>query len=172
MKEKFPEFKEIELAGTAPELYVRESRHMKGLYRLSIRYYPGLKAAASMFLVKKITKDTINELAKPVTETSISNDFKRMRAMFPVVFTKEEMTFNHDTQSVNTPISLSDLTFNLLRSTDRDVPLDNALDTFKKEGFLLPETEKMIQHPDRLTTGECYMIYKDFVSKSANVQFE
>jgi hypothetical protein len=32
----FPEFKNAELDGIASELYVRETRHMKGLYRLSI----------------------------------------------------------------------------------------------------------------------------------------
>lgn len=32
----FPEFKHAKLDGIAPELYVRETRHMKGLYRLSI----------------------------------------------------------------------------------------------------------------------------------------
>lgn len=308
MKEKFPEFKEIELAGTAPELYVRESRHMNGLYRLSIvdvldnrdqpdriafgsynvdlqsteagdrgsylvkpkqyaipfrsivpkdmdgilvvgrcasydslahgsarvipvgmatgqaagaaaklskdgnmsfreianstssiqtlqtmlndqgmklkpfqidkpeyaksDYYPGLKAAAGMFLVKKITKDTPNELAKPATEWGINQDFKRMKAMFPEVFIKEPASFGHDTQSVNASVSLTDLVFNLLRSTGKDVTLDNALEIFKQEGFLSPESEKMIQHPDRLTAGECYMIYKDFIKKSANAQFE
>jgi hypothetical protein len=36
MKERFPEFKHVELAGTAPELYVRESRHMIGEYRLTM----------------------------------------------------------------------------------------------------------------------------------------
>lgn len=36
MKEKYPEFQNVELAGIAPELYVRETRHMIGEYRLSI----------------------------------------------------------------------------------------------------------------------------------------
>ncbi|WP_442600566.1 FAD-dependent oxidoreductase [Paenibacillus sp. KN14-4R] len=33
---KFDEFKNAELVGVAPELYVRETRHMNGLYRLSV----------------------------------------------------------------------------------------------------------------------------------------
>ncbi|WP_440446616.1 FAD-dependent oxidoreductase [Paenibacillus elgii] len=36
MKKNFKEFADLELAGTAPELYVRETRHMKGIYRLTI----------------------------------------------------------------------------------------------------------------------------------------
>lgn len=36
MRQKLPGFKEAFLAGTAPELYVRETRHLKGLYRLTI----------------------------------------------------------------------------------------------------------------------------------------
>ncbi len=36
MKEKYPEFAGIELDATAPELYVRETRHIQGEYRLSI----------------------------------------------------------------------------------------------------------------------------------------
>ncbi|MGG1555711.1 FAD-dependent oxidoreductase [Paenibacillus ferrarius] len=36
MKKTFPEFATLELDGTAPELYVRETRHMQGEYRLSI----------------------------------------------------------------------------------------------------------------------------------------
>lgn len=36
LKEQYPEFEGVELAGIAPELYVRESRHMQGEYRLSI----------------------------------------------------------------------------------------------------------------------------------------
>ncbi|WP_281888963.1 FAD-dependent oxidoreductase [Paenibacillus sp. YYML68] len=36
MKSKYPEFANIELDGTAPELYVRETRHIQGEYRLSI----------------------------------------------------------------------------------------------------------------------------------------
>lgn len=36
MKEIYPEFANLELDDTAPELYVRESRHMVGMYRLSI----------------------------------------------------------------------------------------------------------------------------------------
>lgn len=36
MKQKYPEFAGIELDGTAPELYVRETRHIQGEYRLSI----------------------------------------------------------------------------------------------------------------------------------------
>lgn len=36
IKEKYPEFGKLELDGTAPELYVRESRHMYSLYRLTI----------------------------------------------------------------------------------------------------------------------------------------
>ncbi|UKS27769.1 FAD-dependent oxidoreductase [Paenibacillus sp. HWE-109] len=36
MKKTFPEFATIELDGSAPELYVRETRHMQGEYRLSI----------------------------------------------------------------------------------------------------------------------------------------
>jgi len=36
LKKTFPEFSHLELAGTAPELYVRESRHIKGEYRLSM----------------------------------------------------------------------------------------------------------------------------------------
>lgn len=35
MKENFPEFANLELDGTAPELYVRETRHMIGEYRLT-----------------------------------------------------------------------------------------------------------------------------------------
>lgn len=35
MKENFPEFTNLELDGTAPELYVRETRHMQGEYRLT-----------------------------------------------------------------------------------------------------------------------------------------
>ncbi|MCR8644273.1 FAD-dependent oxidoreductase [Paenibacillus sp. N1-5-1-14] len=33
---KFEEFKRVELTGIAPELYVRETRHMNGLYRLNV----------------------------------------------------------------------------------------------------------------------------------------
>ena len=36
LKEKFPEFRKLSFAGTAPELYVRESRHIQGEYRLTI----------------------------------------------------------------------------------------------------------------------------------------
>ncbi len=36
MKEKYPEFAGIALDDTAPELYVRETRHIQGEYRLSI----------------------------------------------------------------------------------------------------------------------------------------
>ncbi|GAB2672598.1 FAD-dependent oxidoreductase [Paenibacillus thermoaerophilus] len=36
MKKLYPEFKDITLAGTAPELYVRESRHLIGEYRLTM----------------------------------------------------------------------------------------------------------------------------------------
>jgi hypothetical protein len=36
LKKMYPEFEGVELAGIAPELYVRESRHMQGEYRLSI----------------------------------------------------------------------------------------------------------------------------------------
>lgn len=36
MKKTFPEFSTLELDATAPELYVRETRHMQGEYRLSI----------------------------------------------------------------------------------------------------------------------------------------
>lgn len=36
MKELYPEFANVEFLDTAPELYVRESRHMKGMYRLTI----------------------------------------------------------------------------------------------------------------------------------------
>ncbi|WP_442603519.1 FAD-dependent oxidoreductase [Paenibacillus sp. KN14-4R] len=36
MKKKFPEFANIELDATAPELYVRETRHIEGEYRLNI----------------------------------------------------------------------------------------------------------------------------------------
>lgn len=36
MKKTFPEFATIELDGSAPELYVRETRHMQGEYRLNI----------------------------------------------------------------------------------------------------------------------------------------
>ncbi|MDB5054837.1 MAG: hypothetical protein JWM44_2887, partial [Bacilli bacterium] len=36
MKKTYPEFANIELDGTAPELYVRETRHMEGEYRLNI----------------------------------------------------------------------------------------------------------------------------------------
>ncbi|GIP39242.1 hypothetical protein J31TS4_25220 [Paenibacillus sp. J31TS4] len=36
MKKLYPEFAGLELDGVAPELYVRESRHMQGLYRLTI----------------------------------------------------------------------------------------------------------------------------------------
>lgn len=36
MKKLYPEFANLELAGMAPELYVRETRHMQGLYRLTI----------------------------------------------------------------------------------------------------------------------------------------
>ncbi|QJD86227.1 FAD-dependent oxidoreductase [Cohnella herbarum] len=34
LKKKFKEFRELEFAGTAPELYVRETRHIVGEYRL------------------------------------------------------------------------------------------------------------------------------------------
>jgi ribulose 1,5-bisphosphate synthetase/thiazole synthase len=36
LKQQYPEFNGVELAGIAPELYVRESRHIQGEYRLSI----------------------------------------------------------------------------------------------------------------------------------------
>lgn len=36
MQELYPEFANLKLGETAPELYVRESRHMKGMYRLTI----------------------------------------------------------------------------------------------------------------------------------------
>ncbi|GAA4868814.1 FAD-dependent oxidoreductase [Paenibacillus vulneris] len=36
MKNNFSEFKRVELLGTAPELYVRETRHLKGEYRLTM----------------------------------------------------------------------------------------------------------------------------------------
>lgn len=36
MKKLYPEFAKLELDGLAPELYVRETRHMQGLYRLNI----------------------------------------------------------------------------------------------------------------------------------------
>lgn len=36
LKEHYPEFKNVEPDGIAPELYVRETRHMQGEYRLSI----------------------------------------------------------------------------------------------------------------------------------------
>ncbi|MCR8634095.1 FAD-dependent oxidoreductase [Paenibacillus radicis (ex Xue et al. 2023)] len=36
LKQQYAEFEGVELAGIAPELYVRESRHMQGEYRLSI----------------------------------------------------------------------------------------------------------------------------------------
>ncbi|WP_258959076.1 FAD-dependent oxidoreductase [Paenibacillus tyrfis] len=36
MKKNFPEFKDVTLADTAPELYVRETRHLKGEYRLTM----------------------------------------------------------------------------------------------------------------------------------------
>ncbi|MFD0698895.1 FAD-dependent oxidoreductase [Paenibacillus sp. GCM10027628] len=36
MKKTFPEFANVELDGTASELYVRETRHMQGEYRLNI----------------------------------------------------------------------------------------------------------------------------------------
>ncbi|CAK4814063.1 unnamed protein product [Aphanomyces euteiches] len=36
MKKNFKEFKNVQLAGTAPELYVRESRHIQGEYRLTM----------------------------------------------------------------------------------------------------------------------------------------
>lgn len=36
MKKLYPEFAKLELEGLAPELYVRETRHMQGLYRLTI----------------------------------------------------------------------------------------------------------------------------------------
>ncbi|MCZ8515948.1 FAD-dependent oxidoreductase [Paenibacillus filicis] len=36
MKQHFPEFKNLELVGTAPELYVRETRHLIGEYRLTM----------------------------------------------------------------------------------------------------------------------------------------
>lgn len=35
LKEKFPELKDLKLVGTAPELYVRETRHIQGEYRLT-----------------------------------------------------------------------------------------------------------------------------------------
>jgi hypothetical protein len=37
LKKKFKEFRKLEFAGTAPELYVRESRHIEAEYRLTIR---------------------------------------------------------------------------------------------------------------------------------------
>ncbi|MDO7905633.1 FAD-dependent oxidoreductase [Paenibacillus sp. JX-17] len=36
LKQKYPEFADVQLGEVAPELYVRETRHMKGLYRLNI----------------------------------------------------------------------------------------------------------------------------------------
>jgi hypothetical protein len=36
MQKSFPEFAHLELDGSAPELYVRETRHMQGEYRLNI----------------------------------------------------------------------------------------------------------------------------------------
>jgi hypothetical protein len=36
LKQQYPDFEGVELAGIAPELYVRESRHMQGEYRLTI----------------------------------------------------------------------------------------------------------------------------------------
>ncbi|ETK30158.1 hypothetical protein ERIC1_1c37220 [Paenibacillus larvae subsp. larvae DSM 25719] len=36
MKKNYPEFKNVELDETAPELYIRETRHMQGEYRLTI----------------------------------------------------------------------------------------------------------------------------------------
>jgi hypothetical protein len=36
MKQKYPEFAGVELAGSAPELYVRETRHFQGEYRMNI----------------------------------------------------------------------------------------------------------------------------------------
>ena len=36
MQKTFPEFATVELDGSAPELYVRETRHMQGEYRLNI----------------------------------------------------------------------------------------------------------------------------------------
>lgn len=36
LKTRFPEFKDLEYAGTAAELYTRESRHLNGEYRLSL----------------------------------------------------------------------------------------------------------------------------------------
>ncbi|TJY39540.1 FAD-dependent oxidoreductase [Cohnella pontilimi] len=36
LKNKFKEFKDLEYAGTAPELYIRESRHIMGEYRLKM----------------------------------------------------------------------------------------------------------------------------------------
>ena len=36
IREHIPGFEEAQLAGTAPELYVRETRHMVGLYRLTV----------------------------------------------------------------------------------------------------------------------------------------
>lgn len=36
MKNNFSEFKQVELLGTAPELYVRETRHIQGEYRLTM----------------------------------------------------------------------------------------------------------------------------------------
>ncbi len=36
LKTTFEEFRDLEFAGTAPELYVRESRHIQGEYRLTI----------------------------------------------------------------------------------------------------------------------------------------
>ncbi|RED55350.1 FAD-dependent oxidoreductase [Cohnella lupini] len=36
LKKKFKEFRKLEYAGTAPELYVRETRHIRGEYRLSM----------------------------------------------------------------------------------------------------------------------------------------
>ena len=37
MRQHFPEFANVELDATAPELYVRETRHIQGEYRLSIQ---------------------------------------------------------------------------------------------------------------------------------------
>ncbi|WP_068774190.1 FAD-dependent oxidoreductase [Paenibacillus sp. FJAT-26967] len=36
LQQNYPEFAKVELAGTAPELYVRETRHIQGEYRLKI----------------------------------------------------------------------------------------------------------------------------------------
>ncbi|WP_318153840.1 FAD-dependent oxidoreductase [Paenibacillus vietnamensis] len=36
LKKKFPEFKDLKFAGTADELYIRESRHFQGEYRLTM----------------------------------------------------------------------------------------------------------------------------------------